>query len=53
MNIEITEEEREFLERILTRAELFTTMKVFRDNILKNDIGKIRVLKDKFKVKND
>lgn len=54
MKIDITEEEREFLERVCVRAEVFLSMGIFRDTpngrlILDNDLHAIRALKLKFR----
>lgn len=53
MIVEITEEEREFLERICTRAEVFA-MKNIGTRPADNDLSAIKSLKAKFrKVEND
>lgn len=40
MNIEITEEEREFLARICTRAEMFCRMNIISPNKVYSDFEK-------------
>lgn len=40
MNIEITEEEREFLTRICTRAEMFCRMNIISPNKVYSDFEK-------------
>ncbi len=57
MIVEITEEEREFLQRICTRAEMFCTMRIASPNKsysdFEKDLAAIRALITKFKEKND
>jgi hypothetical protein len=51
MIIEITEEEREFLEHICIRAELFASMNLFRDGntgFFNRDVESIKKLSEKF-----
>lgn len=54
MKIDITEEEREFLERICQRAELFTAMNIFKRSadlkpIMERDAFTIKSLRMKFR----
>ena len=54
MQVEINEEEREFLERICTRAEMFVRMNLFRNNpstalVLEKDLNAVVSLKEKFR----
>lgn len=48
MNVEITEEEKEFLERVCTRAEVFA-MKGLGQRPMEKDLDAIRTLKKKFR----
>lgn len=53
MKVEITEEEREFLERICARAEIFCMMNVFKKSVylspFDKDLKSITDIKMKFK----
>jgi len=54
MNLDITEEEREFLERICTRAEMFVRINLFRNKpstalLLEKDLNGVVSLKEKFR----
>lgn len=50
MNVEITEYEREFLERLCTRAEVFANIANLRTpEGFSSDMGAIKTLKNKFR----
>ncbi len=54
MIIDITEEEREFLERVCRRAEQFCKMNLQSPGVaFNNDVDKIKTLKEKLKVKEE
>lgn len=50
MIIELTEEEREFLERICIRAKILAYKNIMK---IPDDFGKIEILIEKLKKKND
>jgi hypothetical protein len=55
MKVEITEEEREFLQRVCIRAEIFCGMGINPPNHsrMQNDLEKIKSLIKKFRQKPD